>query len=55
MVLAPNHSVSGNPSRFSTGVVKFRPDDEWQQRMQLGHKRIVTLLSWPLGHRYGYL
>jgi hypothetical protein len=55
MVLAPNHSVSGNPSRFSTGVVRFRPDDEWQRRMQLGHRRLVTLLSWPLGHRYGYL
>jgi hypothetical protein len=55
LILMPNHSVSGNPSRFATGAVKLRTDDEWHRRMPLRHKRLVTLLSWPLGHRYGYV
>jgi hypothetical protein len=55
LILMPNHSVSGNPSRFSTGAVKLQADDEWRRQMPLRHKRLVTLLSWPLGHRYGYV
>ncbi len=55
LILMPNHSVSGNPSRFSTGTVKLRADDEWHRRMRLRHKRLVTLLTWPLSHRYGYV
>jgi hypothetical protein len=55
LILRPNHSVSGNPSRFATGTVKLRADDEWRRRMHARHKRLVTLLSWPLSHRYGYV
>jgi Sulfotransferase family len=55
LTLRPNHSVSGNPSRFATGTVKLRADDEWRRRMHARHKRLVTLLSWPLSHRYGYV
>jgi hypothetical protein len=55
LILMPNHSVSGNPSRFSTGAVKLRADDEWRRRMPTRHKRLVTLLSWPLSQRYGYV
>jgi hypothetical protein len=54
LILMPNHSVSGNPSRFSTGTVKLRADEEWRRRMPLRDKRLVTLLSWPLSQRYGY-
>jgi hypothetical protein len=54
LILAPNHSVSGNPSRFSTGAVQLKQDDEWRHHMRARHKRLVTLLSWPLGARYGY-
>jgi hypothetical protein len=54
LILAPNHSVSGNPSRFSTGAVRLRQDDEWRHHMRARYKRLVTLLSWPLGIRYGY-
>jgi hypothetical protein len=54
LILAPNHSVSGNPSRFSTGAVQLKQDDEWRHRMRAEHKRLVALLSWPLGIRYGY-
>jgi hypothetical protein len=55
LTLMPNHSVSGNPSRFSTGTVKLRADDEWRRRMPPRHERLVMLLSWPLSHRYGYI
>jgi hypothetical protein len=55
LILRPNHSVSGNPSRFATGTVKLRADDEWRRRMRPRHRRLVTLLSWPLSQRYGYV
>ena len=28
--LAPNHTVSGNPSRFTTGSVRIEADDAWR-------------------------
>jgi Sulfotransferase family len=54
LILAPNHSVSGNPSRFSTGAVQLKQDNEWRRHMPSHHKRLVALLSWPLGIRYRY-
>jgi hypothetical protein len=54
LALTPNHSVSGNPSRFSSGVVRLQPDEEWRRRMRAAHKQLVTVLSWPLSLRYGY-
>lgn len=52
--LGPNHIVSGNPSRFTTGVVVIRPDDEWMRLMPPSTKRLVTALTLPLLKRYGY-
>ena len=52
--LAPTHSVSGNPSRFTTGTVELRNDMEWMHKMRRIDQLFVTALSLPLLLRYGY-
>jgi hypothetical protein len=52
--LAPNHTVSGNPSRFRTGSVVLRPDEAWRQDQAAVPRLIASTLSLPLLHRYGY-
>jgi len=53
--LGVNHTVSGNPSRFRTGVVELRHDDEWRTRGRVAAKAVVTALCLPLLARYGYV
>jgi hypothetical protein len=53
--LDTNHTVSGNPSRFQTGSIELRLDGEWKEKMKRSDKAIVTILTWPLLLRYGYL
>lgn len=55
VMLAPTHSIKGNPDRMQTGPVEVRLDDRWQREMRPGHRRLVTALTWPLLARYGYL
>jgi hypothetical protein len=52
--LSPNHTVSGNPSRFTTGVVELRVDDEWRTRQRRLDRLVSTSLALPLLSRYGY-
>ena len=52
--LTPSHSVAGNPSRFTTGLVTLRPDDEWQTKMRRTDRALVTTVTWPLLLRYHY-
>ena len=52
--LSGNHTISGNPSRFSTGRVALRADDEWIENQPLVDRTIATALALPLLHRYGY-
>lgn len=52
--LGASHTVSGNPNRFQTGMVRLRPDDEWVSRIRLRDRTLVTLLTFPLLARYGY-
>lgn len=52
--LHPNHSVSGNPSRFETGLVSLRIDDEWLRAQRVKDRLTTTALTWPLLLRYGY-
>jgi hypothetical protein len=49
-----NHTVSGNPVRFSSGTVTLRVDDEWRSQIRRSHRLTVELLAWPLLVRYGY-
>jgi Sulfotransferase family len=53
--LAPNHTVDGNPMRFSVGPVRIRVDDEWRRRMPRSDRVWVTALTAPSLLRYGYL
>jgi hypothetical protein len=53
--LGENHSVSGNPVRFTTGELSISPDEEWQTAMASSDRRLVTAMTWPLLARYGYL
>lgn len=52
--LRPNHTVSGNPIRFTNKEIKIQLDEEWQHAMAIHHKWLVTLLTWPLLMSYGY-
>jgi hypothetical protein len=52
--LKENHTVSGNPIRFSNTAIKIQPDIEWQHAMTNHHKWLVTLITWPLLLKYGY-
>jgi hypothetical protein len=53
--LAVDHTVFGNPSRFRTGTIELRPDEEWKVKMRGADKNIITALTAPLLLRYGYL
>jgi UDP-N-acetylglucosamine transferase subunit ALG13 len=52
--LAPNHSVDGNPMRFTQGEVPIRADEEWRTRMDERDRRLVATITAPLLRRYGY-
>jgi hypothetical protein len=52
--LSGNHTISGNPSRFRTGAVALRSDDEWTRSQPLKDRLVATGLALPLLHRYGY-
>lgn len=53
--LEPDHSVAGNPMRFTTGRLELRQDDRWRQEMKPSQRRLVTAVTAPLLRRYRYL
>lgn len=53
--LSIDHTAVGNPNRFRHGKINLRRDDEWQSKMPSTQKRLVTTLTLPLLHKYGYL
>jgi hypothetical protein len=53
--LSVDHTVSGNPSRFRTGKIELRLDEEWKGKMRGADKNVVTALTAPLLLKYGYL
>jgi hypothetical protein len=55
VVLPPNHTVAGNPMRFTAGEVAVRQDEAWRSRMPGRRRLLVDALTWPLQARYGYL
>lgn len=55
VVLAPTHSVAGNPMRFTVGAIPLRPDDEWRSRLPATRRRLVKTLTFPLRARFGYV
>jgi UDP-N-acetylglucosamine transferase subunit ALG13 len=53
-VLGANHSVDGNPMRFTTGELTIRADEEWRRLLDRRDQRIVSTIAGPLLRRYGY-
>lgn len=54
VMLGPNHTCSGNPNRFTEGVIDLKLDNEWESRIRRRDRYIVTSLTLPLLGRYGY-
>jgi sulfotransferase family protein len=54
VLLHDNHTVWGNRSRYMTGEVTLRHDEEWIQRASLATRSIATALTMPLLLRYRY-
>ncbi|MBX3025244.1 sulfotransferase [bacterium] len=52
--LRPNHTASGNPTRFLVGEVAIRPDEAWRSQMAPRDRRLVAALTLPLLAGYGY-
>jgi hypothetical protein len=49
-----SHTVSGNPSRFISGITQITSDEEWQNSMPPAERLITTAMTAPLLYRYGY-
>lgn len=53
--LPADHSVAGNPMRFTVGRVPLRLDEGWRAGMPRATRAAVTVLTAPGLVRYGYL
>ena len=49
-----SHTVSGNPSRFTRGIIRLSVDDEWIVRQPVRDRILSTTIAAPLMIRYGY-
>lgn len=52
--LGVNHTVAGNPARFSTGTVELKDAGEWRDKQNRLDRWMSTAVSSPLLHLYGY-
>ncbi|MEA2507375.1 MAG: hypothetical protein QOH48_1993 [Actinomycetota bacterium] len=50
--LGGNHTVSGNPDRFRTGLVAVREDNKWIEEMSPRDRIVVTALTQAFRARY---
>jgi LPS sulfotransferase NodH len=48
------HTVAGNPDRWTTGRERIRVDDKWRRELPRASTAAVTGLTFPLMLRYGY-
>jgi hypothetical protein len=53
--LPEDHLVAGNRMRFASGAIELRVDDEWARKLTRAQRRAVSLVTWPLLRRYGYV
>jgi glycosyltransferase involved in cell wall biosynthesis len=49
------HTVSGNPSRFTSGDIAVRRDDAWREKMPRRQRLLVGAVTAPVQALYGYL
>jgi hypothetical protein len=52
--LGVNHTVRGNPNRFTSGEIEIREDREWTQALGRLDRLLAGALTAPLLLRYGY-
>jgi hypothetical protein len=52
--LGTEHTISGNPSKFRSGSIDIKVDEEWLTAMSSGARRSVTAMTWPGLLRFGY-
>ncbi len=52
--IAASHTVAGNPNRMRVGTTPLTADDEWRTAMPTGRRILVTALTAPVLHRFGY-
>ena len=52
--LSADHTVAGNPMRFSTGLIHLSQDEEWKGAMSRKDVERVSIITRPLLVRYGY-
>lgn len=52
--LPTTHTVSGNPSRFTSGDIAVHRDDAWQARMPRRQQALVGAITAPVQALYGY-
>ena len=48
------HSISGNPSRFSVGDVHLKPDTSWRDAVTPLDRRMASFICGSVARRYGY-
>ncbi len=48
IVLQTNHTVSGNPMRFTSGPIEVRVDEKWRTSMPRLQRLTVSALTFPL-------
>jgi hypothetical protein len=53
--LTVDHTVSGNPFRFKSGLIPLVVDKEWQNNSSSIQELVVSGLTWPLLFAYKYL
>jgi hypothetical protein len=54
VALKVSHMPSGNPSRFRSGLVPLRLDDEWRAKLPARARTRMSALTAPLLWKYGY-
>ncbi|MEO8477317.1 MAG: sulfotransferase [Actinomycetota bacterium] len=54
VAMGVDHTVGGNPMRFSQGAMQIRRDESWRTELPAGDRRWVSALTAPWRARYGY-
>lgn len=52
--VVPQHSISGNPSRFDSGTVKLKLDNAWEGQLRSMDMFLTNRLVSGAARRYGY-
>lgn len=54
VVLRPNHTIAGNPSRFATGTLVLEDRAEWTVKQARFDRWVSTAVALPFLRHYGY-